>query len=288
MSQSEDAYAALKQWYERFPDFKTNDLFVSGESYGGVYVPYLSYQIYINQDADHIPLKGFLVGNGATDWDFDVGPSYPQTLYNFNMISKKTYDKYENDECVVYFNGVRNTTGKNATDCEAQMDYLMSDAIDGLNWYDLYRPNDPELSEEEKWGTTVIGGVEKKYKRGYTMGEYLRFIKRPFSGSDRVQGAFLHDYLNKEEVQEALHIPKEYNITYYQCSGEVGGLYILNATAETSPSVWIYPILQKAGIRMMFYSGDTDGAVTTYGSKQWINKLDFCVTADWKAWYNEG
>ena len=43
MSQSEDAYAALVKWYEKFPEFKGNDLFVSGESYGGVYVPYLSY-----------------------------------------------------------------------------------------------------------------------------------------------------------------------------------------------------------------------------------------------------
>jgi carboxypeptidase C (cathepsin A) len=73
---------------------------VSGESYGGVYVPYLSYQIFVWNNAtgraeeDKIPLKGFMVGNGATNWDFDVGPSYPQTLYNFNMISKKVYDKY--------------------------------------------------------------------------------------------------------------------------------------------------------------------------------------------------
>jgi hypothetical protein len=28
-------------------------------------------------------LKGFIVGNGATDWDYDVSASFPEVLYNF-------------------------------------------------------------------------------------------------------------------------------------------------------------------------------------------------------------
>lgn len=43
MVQSQDAMAALKSWYAKFPEFKTNELFVSGESYGGIYVPYLAW-----------------------------------------------------------------------------------------------------------------------------------------------------------------------------------------------------------------------------------------------------
>lgn len=43
MLQSQDALTALKAWYAKFPEYKTNELFVSGESYGGVYVPYLAW-----------------------------------------------------------------------------------------------------------------------------------------------------------------------------------------------------------------------------------------------------
>jgi len=46
MTQSEDALEALKQWYVKFPEYLPNQLFVSGESYGGIYVPYLTWQIY--------------------------------------------------------------------------------------------------------------------------------------------------------------------------------------------------------------------------------------------------
>ena len=41
--QSQDALKALYSWYEKFPEFKKNKLFVSGESYAGIYVPYLSW-----------------------------------------------------------------------------------------------------------------------------------------------------------------------------------------------------------------------------------------------------
>jgi len=43
MSQSIDAFAALEVWYAGYPEFMSNELFVSGESYAGLYVPYLSW-----------------------------------------------------------------------------------------------------------------------------------------------------------------------------------------------------------------------------------------------------
>jgi len=43
MIQSEDALKAMHQWFAKFPEFKSHDFFVSGESYGGIYVPYLAW-----------------------------------------------------------------------------------------------------------------------------------------------------------------------------------------------------------------------------------------------------
>ena len=42
-SQSKDAFAALESFYVKFPEKIPNELFISGESYGGIYVPYLSW-----------------------------------------------------------------------------------------------------------------------------------------------------------------------------------------------------------------------------------------------------
>ena len=43
MTSSEDAFVALQAWYTKFPEFKVNDLYISGESYAGIYVPYLAW-----------------------------------------------------------------------------------------------------------------------------------------------------------------------------------------------------------------------------------------------------
>ena len=57
LQQSIDALAALQSWYVKVPEFKENELYISGESYAGIYVPYLSYQIDLNnRKADYSPM----------------------------------------------------------------------------------------------------------------------------------------------------------------------------------------------------------------------------------------
>ncbi len=63
----------------KFPELQAKDLYIAGESYGGIYVPRLVERIdwYIgnctqNQSCQYIPnLKGFMVGNGITDYKYD-------------------------------------------------------------------------------------------------------------------------------------------------------------------------------------------------------------------------
>ena len=61
MVQSQDALAALKQWFFKFPEYLPNQLFVSGESYGGIYVPYLTWQIYQNNQQAAYKADGVLI-----------------------------------------------------------------------------------------------------------------------------------------------------------------------------------------------------------------------------------
>lgn len=42
---TEDNYRALTDFFRKFPNLKKNDFYISGESYAGIYVPYLAQEI---------------------------------------------------------------------------------------------------------------------------------------------------------------------------------------------------------------------------------------------------
>lgn len=59
-------YAALKGWYAAFPERRANPLYLTGESYAGIYIPNLAREIITHKDPTVYPaLKGFAVGDGC-------------------------------------------------------------------------------------------------------------------------------------------------------------------------------------------------------------------------------
>jgi hypothetical protein len=48
-----------------------------------------------------------MVGNGISNWDIDVSPSYPQTVFNFNLIPRSMLNKFEDNGCKYYFNDAK-------------------------------------------------------------------------------------------------------------------------------------------------------------------------------------
>lgn len=56
------------QFYSLYPELKTREFFIAGESYGGMYIPMLAKSILDNNpaksDPSYINLMGIFVGNG--------------------------------------------------------------------------------------------------------------------------------------------------------------------------------------------------------------------------------
>ncbi|GLT48401.1 hypothetical protein SLA2020_220310 [Shorea laevis] len=64
-----DSYTFLVNWLERFPHYKSRDLYITGESYAGHYVPQLANVILLNNQNKKtvINLRGIAIGNAFID-----------------------------------------------------------------------------------------------------------------------------------------------------------------------------------------------------------------------------
>ena len=278
-SSAKDNLTVVLEWYKKFPEFQKNDLYISGESYAGIYVPYLSNEIWEHNqgEADFKPnLKGFMVGNGVTNWTYDTNTAYINMAYWHSLMNTELHDKITNakcdfsgpymqhatDECISYLN---------------EFDSLVSD----VNIYDIFGTC---------WGA---GPYPQLYeagskKRGWTQNDYTPWLKRPVREGEEIlrelppctYGSGLLDYLNLDVVRQALHVPNDVQ-AWDLCTNEI------NYVIQPKGSQWIYEKLQGK-IRMLHYSGDTDGAVPTIGTENWINSLKWNTTVDWQPYMYAG
>jgi len=147
-----------------------------------------------------------MVGNGATDFYVDVSPSFPQTIYGLNLITKNIYDKFQNNSCFFSFRHVLISEESTSKECLDSWN-LMHELTMDLNWYDLYRktvPEDSLLRAEDRYGEVTIDGHKKVYKRGKTVSEYTPWIQ---SENGKILRSGLSDYINSADVRKALNIP---------------------------------------------------------------------------------
>ncbi|OWM62741.1 hypothetical protein CDL15_Pgr020035 [Punica granatum] len=88
-----DSHTFLFKWFELYPEFLSNPFFIAGESYAGVYVPTLAFQVAEGIASGVKPalnFKGYLVGNGVTDEEFDGNALIP-FAHGMALISNEMY-----------------------------------------------------------------------------------------------------------------------------------------------------------------------------------------------------
>jgi carboxypeptidase C (cathepsin A) len=201
-----DNLTAVLEWFNLFPEFQSNPLFISGESYAGIYVPYLSYYIdnYITANADNADvfkpnLKGFAVGNGVTNYKYDCTPAYVEMAYWHSLYNDELYEAFKSNNCD--FSGTRL---QNATPTCLNLLGQFEDLVSEVNVYDIFgicygpEPN-PQMYNAKK-------------ENVYTAADYTPFLQKSNRANMLPACTFgnpILDYLNRSDVREALNIPSD-------------------------------------------------------------------------------
>ncbi|KAK7244579.1 hypothetical protein RIF29_39403 [Crotalaria pallida] len=89
-----DNLVFLQCWFNKFPQYKHNDLFLTGESYAGHYIPQLTkLMIEINKKEKIFNLKGVALGNPVLEYATDFN-SRAEFFWSHGLISDSTYKMF--------------------------------------------------------------------------------------------------------------------------------------------------------------------------------------------------
>jgi carboxypeptidase C (cathepsin A) len=291
----QDNRVAILEFFQKFSEYKKNDFYISGESYAGIYVPYLAKLLITKKDK--INLKGILVGNGLTDLNLDVERALVDFAYQHALYSYETHQKFEKN-CKP--SPISLITNKVTKECnEARLE--IRNSLQGINIYDIYRPcplsKEDDINDKNynsiKSTLKTLDKIKKQNREKKLLSTFfeLSFLDQSLHENleeeeniwpdSCAEDKFPTTFFNLAQTKEALHVRT--SIQFRECNDEINEHY----TMGESYSIY-KDILIPSGIKVWFYSGDTDGAVPFNGSIQWIYNLGLKITEEYRGWRVNG
>ncbi|PSN61633.1 alpha/beta-hydrolase [Corynespora cassiicola Philippines] len=249
-----DLHRALQLFTGRvFPDLRNREFHITGESYGGHYVPTLGAQIVAQNEfwPVKINLTSIFVGNGYVS-PLHTAFGYWETLCTTNP-------------------GVDSPVF-NQTRCDIMAENLPRCMNLARVCYDHPDPAICTAAQEVCWK-----GVIEHYDGESGAGGRNRFdITAPCETKDDLcypEVQRISTYLNLPSVFEALHVPSAVkNYSVYNMLIEEAFALTNDEGISTQPEV-IY--LLDAGVDVLFYQGNLDLACNTAGNLQWANTMQW-------------
>ncbi|XP_051141390.1 serine carboxypeptidase-like 25 [Andrographis paniculata] len=260
---AKDSARFLVRWLDRFPKYKNREIYLTGESYAGHYVPQLAREVleHNRRSRSKINLKGVMVGNAVTDNYYDnVGTV--NYWWSHAMISDRTYRRLLS---TCDFKG----QVQDSSQCENLYYYAMDKEFGNIDQYNIYAPPCRHNSDRHRHLRRRIRLPHLPY--------------HPLSGYDPCTEKYAEIYYNRGDVQRALHANISGHIPYKwtACSETLNRNW-----NDTETSVLpIYRQLIAAGLRIWVFSGDVDSVVPVTATRYSLAQLKLETNIPWYPWY---
>nr|XP_048322293.1 serine carboxypeptidase-like 33 [Ziziphus jujuba var. spinosa] len=269
---SENAYIFLVNWLKRFPQFKTRDFFIAGESYAGHYVPQLAELVYDrNKDTTKYPLinlKGFIVGNPETDDYYDY-KGLLEYAWSHAVISDQLYEK------------AKQVCDFKLSIWSEECNKAMSQVFEEYREIDIYNIYAPRCLIKNNNAKNDSNNTESLTK---VMNSYGLRKMRIFGGYDPCYSTYAEEYFNRLDVQTSLHVNVDgrSQVKWKVCNDSISVAYNFTVSSVLP----IYTKLKEGGLKIWIYSGDADGSVPVIGSRYCVEALHLPLKSPWRSWYH--
>lgn len=263
-----------------FPEFAKNELFITGESYAGIYVPTIAREL-LNEPGN-TNLAGFAVGDGCMGTDVlcgsnnpDKGPFYKvEFLHGHGQVSNRNYNTIR-AECP---EKVLRTGEGMSPACTAALKQ-MDDNIGGFFDYSLY---DDCIYDEG------VGRKAQSLEAGPVTDERAAVVEPRGALNDYAcPSSAMTQWLNRKDVREALHIQSDNK--FNSADNGVGMNYTL-----TEPNLLPFyeHVRSKSKLRVLVYNGDTDPGINSFVTQDkyfnYFDSVNVTQSEAWRPWTLDG
>ncbi|KAL5216206.1 hypothetical protein ABZP36_007607 [Zizania latifolia] len=237
----------LQGWFTKFPQYKGRDLYITGESYAGHYVPQLAQRmIEFNKKEKLFNLKGIALGNPVLEFTTDFN-SRAEFFWSHGLISDSTYHQFTtvcNYSRYVseYYHGLLSSA------CDAVMSQVAMETSRFVDKYDV----------------TLDVCVSSVLMQSKALAPQRGSRELDVCLEDETMG-----YLNRKDVQEAMHASLNDVAKWTVCSSVLE----YKQLDLQIPTINIVGGLVKSGVPVLVYSGDQDSVIPLTGSRTLVHRL---------------
>ncbi|CAD5229034.1 unnamed protein product [Bursaphelenchus okinawaensis] len=260
---------ALLKFFEKFPELKSTDFYLAGESYGGTYVPMLG-DLLIKEKEQFSNFKGILIGNGCMNEKLRFNSQIPFNFYH-GLVAEQEIQKAINTCC----------PGKSLITCDwHQISTSGSEAckslVESLDESNFWSGLDPYLLDYVCYpDDEVTVNVEYSDFKTVAFSHRRKASKKMALKNCHHENEYV-PYLNRRDVQDVIHV----NQVFSSCSRPIEEDYVVQYE-DMSPFI---RRLISAGKRITLFNGDMDSVCTHVHNLKFINQLgvDFIKRSNWK------
>ncbi|XP_042500625.1 serine carboxypeptidase-like 45 isoform X1 [Macadamia integrifolia] len=263
MVTARDNLLFLQRWFAKFPEYRQRDLFITGESYAGHYVPQLAeLMVQFNKKEKLFNLKGIALGNPVLEFTTDFN-SRAEFFWSHGLISDSTYRIFTS-ACNYSRYVSEYYRGSVSPICSRVMSQVSRETSRFVDKYDVTLD-------------VCISSVLSQSK-----------VLSPHQVTERIDVCVEDEtvnYLNRMDVQKALHA-RLVGVNKWDVCSNILDYELLNLEIPTIP---VLGFLIKAGIPVLVYSGDQDSVIPLTGSRTLVHglagMLGLNTTVPYRVWF---
>ncbi|XP_022777171.1 serine carboxypeptidase-like 44 [Durio zibethinus] len=259
-STNKNLFTFMLKWYEKYPDFKSRDLYLAGSSFAGHFVPNFANSLLdYNKQSKGLKfnVKGLALGNPMLRRKLDILARF-DFFFSRGMINSELHQQIVKECNAIDEN---NYFANIAVDWSAPCTQLMSKAP-----LVAFKTDDPRAAEGKLFDVLrdhCDGNLEDlKSGKEVTMVSYEVEMCLPLRPDF---------YFNQPEVQKAFHGNRT-NLSY-AWSGCFSDNFKYNESDKDLDMLPALKMILQQSVPITIFSGDQDGIIPTMGTLNHLNKL---------------